>query len=90
MRQLYSLVPLVLGRLISNGSSEESIRNELDEEGNEIIPHFKTRLDDYLQFSPLAVACGLDAFGIKSKTDLRTGPLFWKREKSLRLARPLY
>lgn len=68
-RQLYSPASLILAGLIANGHSEESIKNELVEERNEMIPHFKTRLDDYLQFSPLAVAYGLDAFGIKSKTD---------------------
>lgn len=68
-RQLYSPASLILGGLIANGHSEESIKNELVEERNEMIPHFKTRLDDYLQFSPLAVAYGLDAFGVKSKTD---------------------
>nr|WP_295926352.1 phosphatase PAP2 family protein [uncultured Dyadobacter sp.] len=68
-RQLYSPASLILGGLIANGHSEESIKHELVEERNEMIPHFKTRLDDYLQFSPLAVAYGLDAFGVKSKTD---------------------
>jgi len=40
------------------------------EERTEHIPRFKTELDDYLQFSPLVVAYGLDAMGIKSKTDV--------------------
>jgi membrane-associated phospholipid phosphatase len=71
-RQLYPPASLILAGLIANGHSQESIKNELVEERNEMIPHFKTRLDDYLQFSPLAVAYGLDAFGIKSKTDFAT------------------
>lgn len=68
-RQTYPAASLILAGLISNGHSEESIKNELAEERNEMIPHFKTRLDDYLQFSPIAVAYGLDAFGVKSKND---------------------
>jgi len=67
--QLYPSASLVLAGLISNGHSKESIKNELAEERNEHIPKFKTKLDDYLQFSPLVVVYGLDVFGIKSKTD---------------------
>jgi len=48
----------------------ESIKNEIAEERKEHIPRFKTKLDDYLQFSPLVVAYGLDAMGFKSKTDV--------------------
>lgn len=68
-RQLYAPAALIISGLIANGHSRESIKNEVAEERNEYIPGFKTHLDDYLQFSPLAVAYGLDAFGVKSKTD---------------------
>jgi len=68
--QLYAPAALLLTGFIADGHSRESIKNEVAEERNEHIPRFKTRLDDYLQFSPLAVAYGLDAMGIKSKTDL--------------------
>ena len=70
IKQLYTPATLILSGLIANGHSRESIKNEVAEERNEHIPRFKTRLDDYLQFSPLAVAYGLDALGIKSKTDV--------------------
>ncbi len=60
---------LMLSGFIANGRSQESIKNEVAEERNEHIPRFHTSVDDYLQFSPLVVAYGLDAFGIKSKTD---------------------
>ena len=52
-----------------NSNRTESIKNEIVEERNEHIPNFKTHVDDYLQFSPIAISYGLDAFGIKSKTD---------------------
>lgn len=68
--QLYAPASLILSGLIANGHARESIKNEVAEERNEMIPHFRTHLDDYLQFSPLAIAYGLDAFGVKSKTDL--------------------
>lgn len=69
VKQLYVPAALILSGFIANGHSQESIKNEVAEERNEYIPHFKTSLDDYLQFSPLAIAYGLDAFGVKSKTD---------------------
>lgn len=69
IKQLYAPASLILSGFIANGHSKESIKNEVAEERNEHIPHFKTSLDDYLQFSPLAIAYGLDAFGVKSKTD---------------------
>ncbi|WP_439585857.1 phosphatase PAP2 family protein [Dyadobacter bucti] len=67
--QLYAPSALILVGFIANGHSRESIKNEIAEERKEHIPRFKTKLDDYLQFSPLAVAYGLDAAGVKSKTD---------------------
>lgn len=52
-----------------NGAGRESIKNEIVEERNEHIPHFRTRLDDYLQFSPLLLTYGFEAFGMKPKTE---------------------
>ena len=69
VKQLYAPASLVIAGLISNGYSKGTIKNKVAEVRNEYIPHFKTSLDDYLQFSPLAVAYGIDAIGIKSKTD---------------------
>jgi len=37
---------------------------------NEHLGQFRTYVDDYLQFSPIVLAYGLDAFGVKSKNDL--------------------
>jgi hypothetical protein len=70
LSQLYVPSGLILEGFIANGRSRESIKNEVAEERKEHIPGFKTKLDDYLQFSPLVVAYGLDAIGIKSKTDV--------------------
>ncbi|PSL34027.1 phosphatase PAP2 family protein [Dyadobacter jiangsuensis] len=70
LQQFYAPASLIIGGLIANGHSEESIKNELAESRNRHIPRFHTHIDDYMQFSPLVVAYGLDAFGIKSKTDV--------------------
>ncbi|OQP60196.1 phospholipid phosphatase [Niastella vici] len=61
---------LIIAGFGANGNGRESIKNELVEERNEIIPRFKTSLDDYLQFSPIALTYGLEAIGMKPKTDI--------------------
>lgn len=70
LQQFYAPASLIIGGLIANDHSEESIKNELAESRNRHIPRFHTHIDDYIQFSPLVVAYGLDAIGIKSKTDV--------------------
>ncbi|ASZ12688.1 phosphatase PAP2 family protein [Chitinophaga pendula] len=69
LRQYYAPVSLLLAGIFVNGHGSEAIKYELVEERNEHIPHFHTRIDNYLQFSPIAIAYGLDAAGIKSRTD---------------------
>lgn len=70
LRQFYAPASLIIGGLLANGHSEESLKNEVAESRNRHIPHFHTKIDNYMQFSPLVVAYGLDAFGIQSKTDV--------------------
>jgi len=66
----YIPLGLILTGIAYSGNNEESIKNEVLEERNEHIPRFRTRIDDYLQFSPIVAAYALDAMGIQSKTDL--------------------
>lgn len=66
----YIPLGLVFTGLAYSGKGEESIKNEVLEERNEHLPRFRTRIDDYLQFSPIVAAYTLDAMGIHSKTDL--------------------
>ncbi|MCW2258635.1 MULTISPECIES: phosphatase PAP2 family protein [Bacteroidota] len=68
-KQLIIPVSLVGIGFAVNGAGRESIKNEIVEERNEHIPHFRTRLDDYLQFSPLLLTYGFEAFGMKPKTE---------------------
>ncbi len=69
-RQVYIPVGLIVTGLSMNDNGKESVKNELAEERNEHIPRFHTKVDNYLQFSPIAIAYGLDAAGFSSKTDL--------------------
>jgi membrane-associated phospholipid phosphatase len=69
VRQL--TLPLTLSAMgvLANGNGRESFKREVAEERDEHLPHFHTSIDNYLQFSPLVIAYGLDAFGVPSKTD---------------------
>jgi len=67
-----TLVPgtLIMAGILANNNSKEALKYELAEERNEHLIHFTTRIDNFLQYSPIAVAYGLDAAGIRSKTDI--------------------
>ncbi|HEX5024151.1 MAG TPA: phosphatase PAP2 family protein [Agriterribacter sp.] len=68
-KKTYIPAGLILGGLMVGGNGQESFKNEIAEERNEHIYGFRTHADDVLQFLPIFVAYGLDAVGIKSKTD---------------------
>ena len=69
----YAPLSLLTGGILANLDSEEAVKNELTEEDNGHWGHFSTGLDNYLQFSPIAVTYGFDAFGVCSKTDWLSG-----------------
>ncbi|MDR3704485.1 MAG: phosphatase PAP2 family protein [Paludibacteraceae bacterium] len=54
--------------LVSN--NPKSIKMELVDDRNRYMSSYKTTVDDYMQFSPIVIAYGLDALGVKSKTDI--------------------
>lgn len=60
---------LMVSGVLLNGNGKESFKNEIAEERNEHLKNFRTHVDNYLQFSPIAIAYGLDALGYRSKTD---------------------
>ena len=60
---------LIISGVVLNGNERSSVKNELVDFRNRTIPHFKTKIDNYLQLSPIVIAYGLDAMGIRSKTD---------------------
>lgn len=68
---LYVPSLLIISGISLNGNGQEGLKKEIAEERNEYIPKFGTRIDNYLQFSPIALAYGLDALGYKSKTDIK-------------------
>ena len=44
-------------------------RHEVKEERDEWTPHFRHRMDDYLQFAPIVAVYGLNLAGVKGKND---------------------
>lgn len=70
VRQLSLPLTLAVMGIAANGNGRESFKKEVAEERDEHLPKFHTSVDNYLQFAPLAIAYGLDAAGVKSKTDL--------------------
>ncbi|HTN36952.1 MAG TPA: phosphatase PAP2 family protein [Arachidicoccus sp.] len=67
LRVPVGLMAVGIGATLWN--NEESLKNELVEERNEHLFNFDSHLDNYLQYSPIVIAYGLDAFGIPAKTD---------------------
>ena len=68
--RLFLPVALMGSGVLTNGNGAESLKKEIAEERDERLPGFHTAIDNYLQFSPIFIAYGLDALGYKSKTDL--------------------
>lgn len=69
--QLILPTSLIITGIITNGSSPQSLKNKIVAERNMHWPNFHTSMDDYLQYTPIAFAYGLDAFGAKSYTDIQ-------------------
>lgn len=56
-------VPLIIGGVIAHGIDKRfrSIRNTY-------MPHYKCRVDDYIQYAPLVAQFGVKAFGVKGRS----------------------
>ncbi|MFC4263406.1 phosphatase PAP2 family protein [Ferruginibacter yonginensis] len=68
---IYAPTILIIIGIAINGNGAEGIKKEIAEERNEYLPKFATHIDNYLQYTPIAIAYGLDALGHKSKTDIK-------------------
>ncbi len=68
-RQMYVPSALIIGGIISEINFKRSLNAELYKERNTDTPHFKTKADDFLQYSPILLAYGFDAMGMPSKTN---------------------
>ncbi len=85
-KQLFVPSILILAGIGANGNGKGDIKNEFVEERNEIIPKFKTKLDNYLQFSPLVLTYGFEAIGMKPKTDILNRSVILLKSELLMMA----
>ena len=69
VKSLFIPASLMLAGIGTSSNGHESIKMELVEKRNELLPSFHTKIDNYLKFSPIVIAYGLDAAGLKSRTD---------------------
>lgn len=69
VRQLQVPLTLSLLGIAASGNAHKSVKNFIVRERNEHMPNFRTHIDNYLQYSPIAIVYGLDAMGIKAKND---------------------
>ncbi|MBS1586058.1 MAG: phosphatase PAP2 family protein [Bacteroidetes bacterium] len=70
LNQVVLPTSLMLTGIALSGSKPEALKYEVAEERDERFFRFKTHVDDYLQFSPIALAYGMDLVGLKSRNDL--------------------
>lgn len=70
VNKLYVPSGLMLAGVLSNSRAGNSPNMMLANWRNEQMPNFRTHVDDYLQYSPIVIAYGLDAFGVESKNDI--------------------
>jgi membrane-associated phospholipid phosphatase len=70
LRQLYVPEALVLTGIATNSWFKDDIKYRVVAFRNEYMPDFHTDIENYLQYLPIPVAYGLDAFGVRSKTDI--------------------
>jgi len=68
-KQLYLPLAVMLGGLAVNDGNPASIKRKIADLRNLHLPNFHTDIDDYLQFSPIAVVYGMDAYGYHARND---------------------
>jgi len=68
-KHLYVPSLLIASSVALNGNQPGSFKNRIVYERNMRMPNFDTDIDDYMQYAPIALSYGLDAFGVPSKTD---------------------
>jgi hypothetical protein len=80
--------PLVLITLGTYSCLNDDVINryEVREERNEHIPHFQTKVDNYLMHAPVALVYGLNLAGIKGKHDFRNRTLLLVKSEAIMFA----
>jgi hypothetical protein len=71
LNKLSPAVPLLLTGLgvVSTTDNDFIYKHDFYEARNKLIPRFRTHVDDYLQYAPIAGVIALNVSGIKGKHD---------------------
>lgn len=86
MKQLYAPTALVAGGMATFFNKKEGLKNELVEFRQDHFSSFRTKIDNYLQFSPLIATYALESFGVPSKTDFANQTVLMLKSEGLMLA----
>jgi membrane-associated phospholipid phosphatase len=85
IRQVYVPAALMTTGIVSTTLFTAALKYKIVEERNEHFANFHTNIDDYLQYAPIPIAYGLDAFGFKSKNDILNRSLILLKGEALML-----
>lgn len=77
---------LVGGGFIALSDNDVFSNDEIKEERNERIPNFHTHVDDYLQYTPIAICYGMDLLGLKAKHDVLNRSVILLKSELLMMA----
>lgn len=70
LHQIYTPSALIVAGMLADVNFGKSLDAKLYKARKTNIPHFNTKIDNYLQYSPILLAYGFDALGMTSKTDI--------------------
>lgn len=85
LQQLYVPAALMTTGIVSTTIFTAQLKFKIVEERNEHLSNFHTSIDNYLQYAPIPIAYGLDAFGFKSKNDILNRSLILLKGEALML-----
>lgn len=82
------LVPSVIigAGVLATTDNEVWDRIEIHEERQEYLPRFRTHIDDYLQYAPIAAVYGLNLAEIKSEHDFANRTALMVKSEMMMLA----
>lgn len=69
--QLVIPAALMIAGTAAEDNSRGSLKHQIADSRNRIMPAFRNRIDDYVQFAPFVALYGFEYLGMKPRTDVR-------------------
>ncbi len=86
-RKIFLVPSVIIGAgVLATTDNEVWDRIEIHEERQEFLPRFRTHIDDYLQYAPIAAVYGLNLAGIKSEHDFANRTALMIKSEMIMLA----